>query len=279
MSPTLRFRPWAYHAGERQALHAHDDLHLSLVVRGTILETIGRQRMMMGPLTVVSKDPGLEHEDEYGPAGVMMAQLSLRATSVGSLAGHAVDGGEWHVSRHMHVVKPYLRLIRRAMGRPCEFEVDDADVVELLAALTRPDAVPSGRPPAWLERVARDMREEWRPGTTVASLARRAGVHPVYLARVTRRWYGSSVSAMLRQSRLQWAAQAVVEGCESLSSISQRAGFSDQAHLSRCCSAQLGASPRHLRRLRDALAHADESVPATREVSRIQDDEVRRAAY
>ena len=269
----LQFRPVIYGA-ERQATHTHDELHLSIVVNGAIRETVGSKSVTMAPLTVVSKDPGLEHADEYGPTGATMAQLSLSATSLGKLAGDVDRVGEWHVSSRADVVRPYLRLLRRAVG---EFDVNEPDVIDLLAALTAKPREVSRRPPAWLKQQIDRILWEWSPGITVSSIARSAGVHPVYLARVTRWSYGTSVSAMLRDGRLRWAAAALMNGHDSLSEIAQAAGFADQAHLSRSFRSQLGLPPSHLRLLRDALAVSNHRWGGRRTVSRIQDTSERQA--
>ena len=182
-----------------------------------------------------------------------MAQLSLPATSLGMLTDSHSGGGEWHMSSRVDVARPYLRLMRRAAGGACEFDVHDRDVIDLLAGLTaRPRTAPR-RPPAWLEQQIDRIRWAWSPRMTVASIAQTADVHPVYLARVTRWSYGTSVSALSRDSRLRWAAAAIISGHDSLSEIAQAAGFADQAHLSRSFKSELGLPPAQLRLLRDAL--------------------------
>jgi len=167
MIQKLQFRPVIYGAEQRQTTHTHDELHLSIVVRGVIRETVGSKSVTMGPLTVMSKDPGLEHADEYGPAGATMAQLSLPATSLGMLTDGDSGVGEWHVSSRAGVARPYLRLMRRAAGAACEFDVNDADVIDLLAGLTASPRTAPRRPPAWLEQQIDRIRWAWSPGMTV----------------------------------------------------------------------------------------------------------------
>jgi AraC family transcriptional regulator len=167
--------------------------------------------------------------------------------------------------------------MRRAAGAACEFDVNDADVIDLLAGLTASPRTAPRRPPAWLEQQIDRIRWAWSPGMTVSSIAHGAGVHPVYLARVTRWSYGTSVSALLRDSRLRWAAAALINGHVSLSEIAQAAGFADQAHLSRSFTSELGLPPSQLRLLRDALSRVKSSRPTGEMVSRIQDGNERQA--
>lgn len=246
----LRFRPAQYTPRQRQPFHSHDELHLSLVVRGGVIETVGRTPVSAGPLTVLAKDAGLRHADEYGRTGATIAQLALPGGTIRALAGGGVGTASWHVSARGAAVAAYLRLVQRSGGRPDRFDATDDDVVALVAALTRrPGPSRRGDPPAWLARVIERVRDDWTPGLTVARLARDAGVHPVYLARMTREWYRTSVGDLLRRSRLRRAVRAVVDGHETLGGVACRTGYADQAHLSRHLSATFGVAPGRLRKL------------------------------
>src|SRR5262249_15470783 len=59
--PALTLKIVRYRSGMRQAPHAHDELHLSIVLRGTVSETVAGRTEVLGPLSLVSKDPGVEH--------------------------------------------------------------------------------------------------------------------------------------------------------------------------------------------------------------------------
>jgi AraC family transcriptional regulator len=83
----------------------------------------------------------------------------------------------------------------------------------------------------------------------VHALAASADVHPVYLARQFRRFYGCSVSEYIQQRRLQRTADLMTSGDEPLSVVSYRAGFADQAHMCRVFRAHMGITPGTFRQL------------------------------
>jgi AraC family transcriptional regulator len=143
-----------------------------------------------------------------------------------------------------------LRLIRRAQGKTCTFAADDNDLVELYAALTSRQARGTrGEPPAWLAQTMGELRADWNSSTTVGSIARRAGVHPVYLARCVRRWYNVGVAEELRRVRMQRAAVAVADISTTVSGIAHEYGFSDEPHLCRQFEHDLGLTPGRYRKL------------------------------
>jgi AraC family transcriptional regulator len=109
------------------------------------------------------------------------------------------------------------------------------------------------RAPPWLRRAEEFLRSSFQLPISLRSVAREAGVHPVYCARVFRRVCGCSVGTYLRRLRLIWAGQLVLCDGRSLSDAAYGAGFADQAHYTRWCSRALGFPPTTLGRIRRGL--------------------------
>lgn len=239
-----------YRAAARQAAHSHDALHFSVVLRGLVTETVGGVTEYASPLCVVAKDPGLVHANEWGIAGARLARLSLRD---GTLADLMDDPGRvvgWRWTQDPRVARPFLRLVERRHHGESMFHRDDSDLLDLVAAFTARRTVdPSGIPPAWLRDVMESLHAEWHPQLTGADLASRARVHPVYLARCIRRWYGVGLGDVLRHERLRRALAAVANTSMRLSVVAQEQGYADQAHLNRDIRAAIGVAPGRYRAL------------------------------
>lgn len=250
MPTTLAFHAGRYAGGLRQSPHRHDELHLSLVLQGRIAETVGGSTEYAGALSVVAKDPGVVHADLFGPRGATVARLSLPDGGIADLVEDPGRAFAWRWAHDLAVAVPFLRLVRRASARDVTFASTDDDVVELLAALTaRRTATPRGAPPAWLAETLDRMRAEWRPGLRVTDVAEDAGVHPVYLARCVRRWYGTSLAGLMREQRLRRAAQAIGDAPERVSMIAHGSGYADEAHLCRDFRHATGTTPGAFRAL------------------------------
>ena len=246
-----------YDSGMRQAPHAHGELHLSIVLRGTVSESIAGRTGFLHPMSLVSKDPGVVHANAWGGQGALLARLSIADRGLADLA----DGGRpvlpWRWAHDLAAAAPFLRLVGRARAADSPVAPGDVDVVDLVAALTPTARVAdqeSGDPPAWLRDAVALMRDGWTPGLTVGAVARHAGVHPVYLARCMRRWYRTSVGVELRRSRLRLAARSLATIRETVSGVAHGAGFSDEPHLCRSLRAATALTPG---RLRLVLRHAE----------------------
>jgi AraC-like DNA-binding protein len=82
---------------------------------------------------------------------------------------------------------------------------------------------------------------------SVRDIAARAGVHPVYLARCVRRWYGVGVAEEMRRARVRAAASELLIGRRTVCFVAHRYGYSDESHLCREFRDSLGITPRRYR--------------------------------
>jgi AraC family transcriptional regulator len=103
-------------------------------------------------------------------------------------------------------------------------------------------------PPAWLLRVLKKIRDEFIEGLSIDVLAKDAGVHPVHLASVFRRFQHESIGQYVRRLRVQRAAALLSNRAIPLSEVAQAAGFADQSHLTRVFRLHMGTTPGNYRR-------------------------------
>jgi len=243
----------SYPPDEYQPPHRDWGLQISLVMRGAVAETVGRATEYGGALSIVVKDPGVTHADRFGPEGADIVRL-LGRQAFADLLDDPARAKAWTWVHDPRAAAPLLRLLSRNTDAASSLvAADDHDVVDLVALLTA-RAARTMSPPQWLDRTMEMMREEWHPSLTVADVARTAGVHPVYLARCVRRWYGVGVGDELRRLRLSAAARALGVGGETVSHVAHRSGFADEPHLCREFSRATGMTPGRFRRLVRAVA-------------------------
>jgi AraC family transcriptional regulator len=217
-----------YGSGFRQTRHADDRIQISVVLDGRLVERVGSRDERAGPLSLVVKARGVEHADDYGSSGVLIGSLALEGNEGERLLDGAAAIPDWLWSNVSPALRSMLRLVDRVPGARGAFEADDPDVLDVLAAVTSTAPGRASRvPPAWIAQV----REQFDDGELgrVRTVAARAGVHPVYLARAFRRWFGCSVSAYLRHTRVARSA-GLLTGDTSLTHVAATAGFSDHPH-------------------------------------------------
>jgi AraC-like DNA-binding protein len=102
--------------------------------------------------------------------------------------------------------------------------------------------------PSWLARTRELLHASFRGPPPIDELAREAGVHPDYLARAFRTWFGVPVGSYVRRLRLEWAAARLAGTEEPIARIALDAGFADQSHFTRAFKRYAGVTPGEYRR-------------------------------
>ncbi|MDQ3244578.1 MAG: hypothetical protein M3Q09_12695 [Gemmatimonadota bacterium] len=136
MKTTLAFHADGYRPGTRHRPHMHGELHLSMVLGGRVAETVGGVTEYAGALSVVAKDSGVVHSDDFGSAGAKLARLILPAGTIGALIDDPSRSPGWRWTHDGRVANPFLRLVERGRSGERAFASDDPDLIDLLAVFT-----------------------------------------------------------------------------------------------------------------------------------------------
>jgi AraC family transcriptional regulator len=251
----LRVAEHTYLAGLRQPRHAHAETTVTIVIGGSLRERVGRVEEIARPLSVVVKPGGTEHADEFGPEGTRTVQIALTDADASDAAAWERALRVWRWTHGGPGVRSFLALARLLRSADSVCGGERADEIEslahdVLAAVGRHAGASDARtPPRWLQIVREGLDDVGPAPPRVRVLAASAGVHPVYLARQFRRFYGCSVTEYLKQRRLQRTADLVTSNEHPLSLVSYTAGFADQAHMCRVFRAATGVTPGAFRAL------------------------------
>jgi AraC family transcriptional regulator len=239
----MRVREVRYRADAVQSTHCHAEGGLSLVVAGELEETTSATRHRAKAGSLVVKPPQCWHANRYGPRGTRIIQV---LTADGRAPWDDSDC-EYHWSESPRLARHLLALL---MDRPGAAEAAEMELWDVLVAMQ-----------PWCLKYRRASRPRWWPdavdllnqctqrSVSVAAVAKRVGVHPVYLARVCRRQLGCTVQQYVRQRRVLAAWRSWDGDEKPLAAIALEVGFADQAHMTRAFVEQLGVSPGRLRRM------------------------------
>ena len=232
--------------------HSHEDAHFVLVLGGTYVSTareaVQRDR---GPMLIYNP-PGTTHRDHFAARhGVFAGRfftLSVPAALDAEESGRGLTDGPARALRH-----PLALVLAAQLTRECrQWEVlspmaIESLALELLSSTVRPNMREERHSPAWLARSVEQLYEQRLDRLSVGTLARDAGVHPVYLARAFRRFLGCGPSEFARRIRVQRAVMSLHKTQFPLSEIAFRCGYSDQSHMTREIRKLTGVSPAALR--------------------------------
>jgi AraC-like DNA-binding protein len=255
--PGLRLTLSAYQPCCAQPWHRHTYPTFFLLLAGDHSDHTRQNVHRQSEFTFVFHPATTEHAGELGPGPTRGLNIEYQTSWLERHQLAERDLHEYRTLQSAHVRLIALRLLATAF-QPGGKRVDadlETQAFELLVPLISRTAT-EARMPGWFSKAEDFMQASFRDPISLRDVADEVGVHPVYLARVFRRVRRCTVSEYLRMLRLTEAGRLVLQGA-SLAQAAYAAGFADQAHFSRCCSATLGFSPKGFFPARQSLSPRD----------------------
>jgi AraC family transcriptional regulator len=246
----LRITATRYRAGEVLPPHCHEQPYLFVSLAGAFRERASRRDHLCTRGWLIFNEAGEPHRDEVLERGAEGLNVELPPDWLPT-SRHGPGGCEPFVYRFAGPAVTAVGALQLAMRvRDClrAFGVQEA-VTCLLDSLRRP-APGRGRAPGWLDRAEQAVRELYRDGLCLRTVAAAAGVHPAHLCREFRRKFGCTMTQYAARLRGDDAFARLIGSTAPLATVAAHAGFADQAHLTRTIRRLFGTTPARLRRER-----------------------------
>ncbi len=243
-TPSFRITEASYEPRTRFPTHAHEYASITAVFEGGFVEQFRRTSESCSVRSILIKPAAEAHANAYGERATRCLLVAV-THPIGSL-GRIFDR-----TIHLRGGSSYSLLVAlreevRLADDLTRFAAEGL-LLELLAKVARDKISDSGPPPRWIRMLKGELHDRCREPITLADVGAIAGVHPAYASRVFRRHYGCTPIEFVRRCRIDWATIALCETDQSISSISARAGFSDQSHFTRAFTRLTGRTPNSLR--------------------------------
>jgi AraC family transcriptional regulator len=216
-------------------MHSHDLPFFGLLLRGFYGERYGREQKQFSPMSLMFRPAGIPHQDEIAPGGLRFFHIELQPgwkARIAECSGKLDRGCE--DSRGGPLFWLAMQLYRET------FAVEQSDplcVESLLAEVTGLAAsIPmqeKKQAPLWLTRVLEKLHAEYCSQLTLDDLSTAAGVHPVHLSRVFRRFQREGIGEYTRRLRVRASCRYLLDRELPLAEISLLTGFADQSHFTR----------------------------------------------
>ena len=216
-------------------MHSHDLPFFGLLLRGFYGERYDREVKQFSPMSLMFRPAGIPHQDEIAPGGLRFFHVELRPRWGQRLA--ECSGG---LDRGCEDSRggPFFWLSMNLYRETFAAATPDALCVEsLLAEMTglaaRLPLEERKHPPAWLPRVLEKLHAEYSARHTLEDLSAEAGVHPVHLSRIFRRFLREGVGEYTRRLRIRESCRYLLNEDMPLAELSLLLGFADQSHFTR----------------------------------------------
>lgn len=228
--------------------HAHSEAHFVLVMEGRYVSAaVGAPKVADHPILIYNP-PGTRHRDRFrGDGG-----LFLTVTVPASVLRHFADAVA--LPDHPCVTDESALCAAKRLAAAGASSASAGDLIveslcaELLVATAMKRGVMEKHQPTWLWRARELLHDDCGAALSLSDIAAAAGVHPVYLARAFRRYFGCTPGDYLRRCRLLKAAALLVDDHNDLADIAGICGYFDQAHFSRTFKAAFDLSPMQYRK-------------------------------
>lgn len=214
--------------------HSHELPFFAVLMEGLYAERYGRQERQFRPFTVHFRPAGVPHQDEVGPPGVRFFEIEVRpgwrhrladCSAALDIARDDCKGGEL-----LWLAMKLFRELHHGGGDDLSVESLLSELMSAAARMPPEDKLPR---PTWLSRIVEKLSVEYADRLSLDQLSREAGVHPVHLSRVFRKFVGEGIGEHVRRLRVRAACEQMQEPEMSLAEISLVLGFADQSHFTR----------------------------------------------
>jgi AraC family transcriptional regulator len=224
--------------------HSHRLAYFTLVLRGDYCERFSNKIFSHTARSILWHRAGITHSDELGKDGGHFFNVEIKPEYLTEASREAKDFAEHDGLLSRHAARLYREFMDWETGSELAAE---GIILEMLAYVLK-RRLAGAEPPAWFSRVLEKIRDEFIDGLTIDVLAKDAGVHPVHLASVFRRFQNESIGQFVQRLRVERAVALLSNRAISLSEVALAAGFADQSHLTRIFRRHTGTTPGDYRR-------------------------------
>jgi AraC family transcriptional regulator len=220
--------------------HSHSEAHYLLFMQGRYLSTAHGAPGLASQPMLIYNPPGVVHRDCFEADGKDGRFFTI-SVPAGAIADLLMPN--YALVLDQAALQAAERIAALAQRQGYEALQLESLCTELLArtALTLEASLELA--PRWLKRAQALLHDDCGKSLSLAEVAREAGVHPVHLTRVFRRYLRCTPGEYLRRCRLDKAAALIAADAARLSEIAQTCGYVDQAHLSHAFRAAYGMAP------------------------------------
>ncbi len=234
-----------YHPEKYYDKHVDGKSRISIILQGKVKEGASGKEELAQSGSIVFKPGDLVHQNSFGTKGSRILSVIFKDEFFSNKEDVKIDSWQW-----FHGVLAASAAFEFARNLEHVSNEDDLydEIADLFSKLPLPFEADSNHVPPWLILVKEKIKAEFNHPIRTKDLAAYVGVHPVYLARAFRKYYGCSVKSFLQNIRLKKVLEELSNEEKPLTHVALDSGFSDQSHLNRVFLKNMKMSPGKFRK-------------------------------
>jgi AraC family transcriptional regulator len=244
----LLFAEIVHSAEQDVPRHTHHTSFYHLTLSGMYDESTSREMVCFAPFSSAFTHSDTKHYGRIAPGGVHLFTQELGHNWIQEFLHVHAEPETVHDCSGGKLTCLGIQLYREYQeGKAANALTIDSLVWELLAAAAALELRTKSAPPMWWDRIIEMLHFEFSRDMRIFDLAREAGVHPVHLARVFRRFTQQTPGEWLQRRRIRSACEKLLDPDQGIAAIAAESGFADQSHLTRTFKRYTGMTPAQFR--------------------------------
>lgn len=217
---------------------------ISIVLSGKVKEVISKKEHYASSTSFVIKPSGVLHSNKFGPTGSRMLSLLVHPDFIEQFELESF----FSQLRWIHTSKITASVINSLM-RLKENQDWISEAIDLISLLSLHKVNDDAFPPLWLYRIRERINDEADSNLSVKDLAATENLHPVYMARVFRKFEGCGVKEYIHTVKMRQITEKLSDTKLPIVQIALDMGYADQSHMSRMFKNFVGVSPGSFRKM------------------------------
>jgi len=229
------------------AKHYHENLHVSFVLQGGVLDKRKTRETERSPGEVMFFHAGEPHQTFIKSFPTKNINLAIEHEFLqNNLATEAAveSAVDTNPQAKFIMLKIYQELVS-------EDGFSDCSIKMLLLNLIHANSKIESRStrPRWINVVADLTRDKWNEALTLKDLSEAAGVHPITVSKHFPTYFSCTFGEYMRRLKIERSLYFLKVSSFSLTEIAAECGFSDQSHFIRTFKQLTGILPNKYKKL------------------------------
>ncbi len=217
-----------YHNRVFEGWHSHENIHISLIIKGGNREERKQTDMVVlpGKLLFYHQDELHRNLHTSHPSKNINLEISREFMQQYELGENEIEEVSLHPDAGFNLLKMY-----QEAWQADHFSASSMQM--LLLELMADTKNLSKKQPPWLKTIIEFLQDNWREHPGLNELARLSYVNPITVSKHFSKYMGCTLGQYMRKLKIQHALHLIHDSSMSLTEIAYHCGFADQSHFIR----------------------------------------------